>query len=450
MNYSKLIHDYLDEGLDGSLEDMLFEKLASNAELRQDFNQQMKIHLLSNADMASIAPPAAITSAVFANLGFTAPANVSYGSQQNRFTAFFKRYGISILAGIVGLMIVGAGFKYFNSIGVGSSNLAQNTMAVETNRANSSSLSDNNDSEIPVVSSYNSDALADNSSESGNAIDNGTINRVSNHSLRNSNNVNRSDLSRKKSMVSLASIENDRQVNGLENQGNQNGYNNELQNNYSTIRLSSANNGIASTRNENGFGNITNRKNIGLKNSFSTTPFNGNNDYSKPELTNWIVVASYIGTSDVNGDFRDNTGISRNKNDFSMRGYYKLSDDFYLGVEFGKERFNQDFYTNNGKIHYQQSPELWYYGVTSMYAWHNAFTVPNVIYPYGSLFVGSNSAGMVTKLQSGISWGFLSYASMNFGAEYSYLLYPSDGNFFGNNLYYTQKFGFVAGLSVEF
>lgn len=72
MSYSELIHRYFDEGLEGSLEDVLFEQLARNEELRREFAEHARIASLVRADAAGLTPPAAVTSALFSDLGLAA------------------------------------------------------------------------------------------------------------------------------------------------------------------------------------------------------------------------------------------------------------------------------------------------------------------------------------------------------------------------------------------
>lgn len=43
MTYDRLIHDYLDEGLSDTMQESLFNELANNSELRNEFNKQLKL-----------------------------------------------------------------------------------------------------------------------------------------------------------------------------------------------------------------------------------------------------------------------------------------------------------------------------------------------------------------------------------------------------------------------
>lgn len=75
MSYSKLIHEYLDTGLPPAEEDALFQQLANNAELRTDFEKQVKMNKIASNDMNSISPPIETTNAVFSGLGFSIPSD---------------------------------------------------------------------------------------------------------------------------------------------------------------------------------------------------------------------------------------------------------------------------------------------------------------------------------------------------------------------------------------
>ncbi|MBL0176145.1 MAG: hypothetical protein IPP94_12900 [Ignavibacteria bacterium] len=74
MNATELLHQYFDEGLDPAHEDVLFERLAASQELRKEFSEHARLHSFISQDLRNITPPAAVTAAVFAGAGLTAPA----------------------------------------------------------------------------------------------------------------------------------------------------------------------------------------------------------------------------------------------------------------------------------------------------------------------------------------------------------------------------------------
>jgi len=47
MTYDRLIHDYLDEGLSDTMQESLFNELANNSELRNEFNKQLKLQQMA-------------------------------------------------------------------------------------------------------------------------------------------------------------------------------------------------------------------------------------------------------------------------------------------------------------------------------------------------------------------------------------------------------------------
>jgi hypothetical protein len=74
MSYTEMIHAYFDEGLDGYLEDVLFEKLAQSPDLRREFTEHLRLHLMILQDMSSSTPPVDITRSLFTALEMIPPA----------------------------------------------------------------------------------------------------------------------------------------------------------------------------------------------------------------------------------------------------------------------------------------------------------------------------------------------------------------------------------------
>lgn len=67
------ILELLDGELDSTAEPSLFAELASSADLRNEFKQQLAIRTAVQQDRMALLPPAALTGAVFTGLGFAAP-----------------------------------------------------------------------------------------------------------------------------------------------------------------------------------------------------------------------------------------------------------------------------------------------------------------------------------------------------------------------------------------
>ena len=68
-----MLHAFLDGELDGTHEEVLFEKLASQEGLRAEMQDSLAVRKAIQHDTEAFTPPAAATSAVFAALGFSMP-----------------------------------------------------------------------------------------------------------------------------------------------------------------------------------------------------------------------------------------------------------------------------------------------------------------------------------------------------------------------------------------
>ena len=73
MSYSEMINAYFDEGLDGPFEDVLFEKLAESVDLRREFNEHMRLHMIIHLDASATMPPIDVTQGLFSRLGPAMP-----------------------------------------------------------------------------------------------------------------------------------------------------------------------------------------------------------------------------------------------------------------------------------------------------------------------------------------------------------------------------------------
>ena len=73
MEYSELIHDFVEGNLEKGQEDQLFMLLNSNEDLREQLRETMFIESAMKSDAAGIAPSAAATAGVFSKLGYNIP-----------------------------------------------------------------------------------------------------------------------------------------------------------------------------------------------------------------------------------------------------------------------------------------------------------------------------------------------------------------------------------------
>lgn len=84
MEYIELIHKYLDEGLNDVNQKTLFDKLAVDDSLREEFNQQIALQKLTLNNNSSFAPPVDVTNNIFSGLGFSIPNQAAVTAKSSR------------------------------------------------------------------------------------------------------------------------------------------------------------------------------------------------------------------------------------------------------------------------------------------------------------------------------------------------------------------------------
>lgn len=110
MNYSEMLNDFLDSSLNGSEEETLFRALASDDELRFEMKYLLKLRDAVREDDEAAVVPIASTNAIFAQLGYTAPAAIVgaaggvVGTQAGLWTVM-KSAGGYLLAMLVGAVV---------------------------------------------------------------------------------------------------------------------------------------------------------------------------------------------------------------------------------------------------------------------------------------------------------------------------------------------------------
>ncbi len=84
---SRMLHAFMDGELGGTHEEVLFQKLSSNAELRAEMQDHIAIRKAVQHDIEAFTPPASATAAIFASLGFTIPSATVNAASANNATA---------------------------------------------------------------------------------------------------------------------------------------------------------------------------------------------------------------------------------------------------------------------------------------------------------------------------------------------------------------------------
>ena len=119
MNYSKLIHDFLEGNISKKDESALFMSMSSHDELRSELKQAIKIDKAFETRLSAMAPSAKTTMGIFNKLGIVAPgaaAATAAAPKTGFFGNVFSKFGQGLVgAGIASLLFVGTYFTFLNN-----------------------------------------------------------------------------------------------------------------------------------------------------------------------------------------------------------------------------------------------------------------------------------------------------------------------------------------------
>ncbi|MBS4001397.1 MAG: hypothetical protein KGZ71_13040 [Desulfobulbaceae bacterium] len=429
MSYAKMIHDYIDGGLDSTNEQAMFALLSESDDLRHEFNSQFKMHLAAQEDMSQIAPPIHVTNAIFAGLGMAVPANMVQ-SPTSSIKRFLNRFSPAILL-----------LLFFGALGWGLVEYQKN-LDLESKLAMSNGKSSNN---IPMMSSYsNDDVAANGSNNNGNSINKDASGNSA--FSGNSNNTNRNNVN---SFYNSQANSNS----GPGNQSAQNNYN-LASGNLQNSRNSGMNNHIEGSMIQSDKNFARNAMFGSSHNANSSSQF-GNSISMNGGLSNFQLISAnsmigskwHIQVSNLQSAYTapsfDNSNLQSPNGSWSAAYMYSLNDYSTIGLVGGVESFNQDFKTSDG-LHYLQSPELIWLAASYRYTAKD-WLVPHYFYPYAQLSAGGTSVGPITKGQVGFVWNMFATVNINAGVEGGLLFYNVNGN-----IHNSRKFGFTSGVTIGF
>ena len=460
-----MIHDYLDGELDQMQQDILFAELATNQDLRFDFNQQVKLQVVAQSDMAMITPPLEATNKIFASLGFSIPTEeflkslagdtvaTSPISSIKRF--WVKHFALNVillfLLFMSGTMLV-MNPDIFNTKGGTNAGIIKEQNVNKENNNNFSGMSS-----IPIVRS-----IAGDQGNNPNIADNGSVVRHSSRIPRTNNNnifgTNSNSGIQSGNSANTVDIGNGANLSG-------NGLNqNQRENIFSDNELiSDASQDM----------NLTNSAYRRVNSSMSTNsnvlvnPTQSKQDiyrYNGPtnfiinpfslvsvDNSNWTIQVRRLLLNpaqkiDLSQSF-DKPEENNWNNNIAFSAMYKTNPYFSFGVEIGWEAFNQifTFTDGNGQSKSQrQSPQLMWVGascklIASDYLWEN------VVYPYAQFTAGGTSVGTILRGQAGLMLQPSSLFRLNVGYEAAGLLYVVKPTIYGS-----LNYGFTFGGSVNF
>jgi hypothetical protein len=419
MENSKLIHNYLDEGLGEVEQDILFKNLADDQELRHEFNQQMKIHSISKNDMASIQPPMESTEAIFSQLGFQVPAAAnSHRAAVATSSIFNKKNGI-ITAALLLFSFSVASFMIGNDFLSDS----QPEFAEGSSATNQS---------IPVVSQYSAEESKTDQQTTLLASNNSDI------SNQNASNITNNSDRRNTAYGNINTIS--------------------TPNNNANIALSETNEGnSASEEAHEAETFIVFEAPISQSQSvIMAVPQSELQQQNLQALTldkildNDNVMLAMRNSSPTSFSPNNVAGQSGTNLNWGTSLLYRASfmdENLWIGLSAGSEQFAQTFTSIDNGVPFEtsQSPFLYYGGLDLRYDMKNIGVFDDKLYPTVQLMLGANSMGPMTRGQLGLAWNPIGKLNINVGVEMTQSWFSAYGS-----TYNSGNYGLYYGIGYTF
>lgn len=427
MTYDRLIHEYLDEGLSEPMQEQLFGQLSSNAELRNEFNKQMKLHLLAKDDFEDFAPPTELTNRVFTTAGFSAPF------------ASLPGFKVSYLFGLLPILLILFTFTDVNENA--HNNLANNSEQIQdksqtqnnkiaVSTIGSSIIEDVSNSKSSNLEATNSNNISNNS---GNNLDNNSANK-SNFIAGNSNNKRNNSISENNRNGKVTSDSDKKEITYLYER------NMDFEGRPAFI--------ISSSKLKESLVSITkiNQPVININSPSVDNSFvlNTGNNSIDDDNTSMALIAKGINNSSL---YQNISNYNLPIANYALALVYKFENNWAILAEFSNENYFQEFQNvNSDGINYttRQNPSLMIISAGLKYTAKDLFN-SNLIYPYVQLNAGYTSIGIVSKLVAGLEYRISDKISLMPSYEFSNLAYSNQlGNYFAFNN------GFSLGLTYNF
>lgn len=408
MSMNDHILELLDGELDPMVEPSLYAELASNADLRTEFRQQLAIRTAVQQDRAKLIPPAALTGAVFAGLGFATPiAGAAAGAVGgSAAVSWITKLGLPMLTAAAA-----AGMTWMATQQTNDARLpARETPPAVAQRAQPATPPDAPAATGLTVlrsTAVQLDRVADQAAEARRAL---AAAERENERLR----------------AALASAEQRIPPQNLESPAPM-----MLAENPTSAPLASA---------------LTLVNDVHLVRSSDQRPIN-TTTYRESELS-WqqypafMVQARGISSSPLatvsvpaQSSWLDNAGLSM---------LYQLSDHHGVGIEFGSETFAQVFegVRNGQRIRYEQQPSASWAGIFYRYQ-HRP--IAEGFLPFAQVFAGGSRFGPIGRATVGMSYAPAGPLTFLVGVEGAMMAYQfQDAWFTSTNL------GLTYGVAVRF
>lgn len=417
MNYDYLIEKYFEGGLEPAEKEILFTELARNPQLREAFEHEMKLINLAQRDYSRIQPPAESMNYVFATLGFKIPNAVGfktgsskipiYGKLQEFFGKAIPYFTLSLLASGITLLLFWFFFNPFST----NVQVANETPKIQA---------------TPEITSTTNTNIQRNTQPSyQQSIDYAVLERILNKALE-------------KMFPPQGYESQTRSIDGNAT-AKLNSFTPEL-----SAQTSMAYNKIYDSK----LSEIPSKvivKNIADINlpAFSSA-LEATTDLSQYLNNITVSVRGFSLESEPKAKVNyEQKGVF---NDVGIGIGYNLGKYSTFGIEFGQEKFPQNFELNlYGELtYYRQNPLLWWYGV--YYNQKIPFLFRNeTLNPFLQAFLGGTSIGALLRGIIGLQYEPDRRVALFLGWENSLLFYNVQ-----NKIYKTRKNGLTYGVNVRF
>jgi len=429
MSYSKLIHDYLDGELDATQQDSLFSRMAVDSDVRSEFHQQMKLHVITQSDMGTISPPIESTNAVFSALGFSIPsarfagaAGLSTAASTGIVTSLWlglKKYIPYVLTTVVATVITALIlFYFFDKYGSKRDDMSSSQRA-----------------QIPVIASTEKNAVPNTSAPQGEILTKREIERLFVKTFRETiqNMLKNPAFAYYIPPSQLTNQTNEQFQEGLQKDNGRVLSNKPKTDNSFLSPL------VLARSDERGENRLN--KYMNLQSAYNTYfDFRDNKDNTRIGLE----VRNL--NSKSNPDINLPPGASPWFTNLSAALMYEFDRNHSLGVSVGQEQFGQAYTNYKYGIVYteRQNPLLFWYGLSYKLSLPDLLYA-NVVYPYATVMIGGTTVGPLGKLQLGLQYQPDKRVTFTLGAEASALYYNVQ-----NNIYSTTKYGFTYGIGIHY
>lgn len=431
MIYERLIHEYLDEGLNEEMQQQLFNQLSVDESLRMEFNKQMKLHLLAKEDFETMAPPVELTNKVFQSAGFSVPF------------ASIPGFKISYLFGILPILILLYSITNFDK---NIYDFLKFESQIESKSLVLSRNDSSEDSNIKIASTLNISKNVSKTNKQGTYINNiknnNNYNAVSGSNSGIDNNINNSS----KNMSKSNSKSNKSTINLVYKKDNKDiTYLHEKDMDY----MGKPFHFISSSKIENSLISITK-----IKKSPVSVIKNSNVSFEEPIISLYSPIGTDNSLFAISARGINNSSLYKQIGDYNLptTNYalslaYKVNPQWFVIVEYSNENFLQEFRnTNSIGINYltRQNPNL---NIFSLGLRYNATEIfkSNLVFPFIQTNIGYADIGAVSRLITGIEYRISENLSLIPAFELSGLIYANQfGNYFSNNN------GFSLGLTYNF